>query len=161
MQKGKEVFFLAFLIGFSQCVEASAEKLFFCQSCGACVYHDSKEINDKLVQAVASDDFWMARCALASGANINACIESGWTALMVAAGRGNVRMVRMLLDAGACVNRYDLEGPSALFLAALRGKTEVVRVLLDSDVDRAMLDVDLALAIALELQYDEIAWMLM
>ncbi|HQV46181.1 MAG TPA: ankyrin repeat domain-containing protein [Nitrospira sp.] len=55
---------------------------------------------------------------------------NGWTALHLAAARGDVSEVTSLLEDGSPVDRHNNNGRTALFEAATRGQTPVVTVLL-------------------------------
>lgn len=55
---------------------------------------------------------------------------SGFTPLMIAAGRGHEAIVRRLLEVGAYVNQAGDDGVTALIAAALNGHTATVQLLL-------------------------------
>jgi ankyrin repeat protein len=73
---------------------------------------------------------------LQHGAAVNGSDESGRTALIDAAGRGQVEVVRILLDAGADVEaKTRIEEKTALLLAADEGQAEAARLLIDRRAD--------------------------
>jgi hypothetical protein len=76
------------------------------------------------------------------GANVNAGNPSGYTALMLAAERGDPDIVRRLLEAHAVVNARAGDGRTALMLAAesLGQRTDTVRVLLRAGADPTLRD---------------------
>jgi hypothetical protein len=67
--------------------------------------------------------------ALAQGADINARQPDGRTALMLAAGRGDVAVIRLLIDRGADPQRLDREGLNAADWARRSGHPEVLPLL--------------------------------
>jgi len=66
------------------------------------------------------------------GTAIDAPTTNGLTALMLAAGRGHVRVVDVLLKAGADVNATDRDGMSVLSYAAKLGRPSVIPMLLQA-----------------------------
>lgn len=72
---------------------------------------------------------------LGQGANPNAKISSGHSALMEAARDGNTRIVQLLLDAGADIHAKQDDGRTALHHAAERGRGATIRLLLDRGAD--------------------------
>ena len=71
---------------------------------------------------------------LSAGANPNATLPSGETALMTAAFAGNAEAVTALLAAGATVNaKENVKGQTALMWAASEGHRDVIRTLLDHE----------------------------
>ncbi|MBQ6668797.1 MAG: ankyrin repeat domain-containing protein [Deltaproteobacteria bacterium] len=77
------------------------------------------------------------RSALASGANVHARDNSGWTALMWAAAfNTHPEVVQMLMAGGADVNAKDKKGGTVLMWAAIHNSnSEVVKALLKSGAD--------------------------
>ncbi len=93
-----------------------------------------------LLNTVLAGDVAKAAALLKSGADINARNEEGATALMLAAGNGNLEMVEMLLQAGAEVDATDARSWTALFKALFnyeqnRGFPDVVSALIDAGAD--------------------------
>lgn len=89
-------------------------------------------IDSRLVKAVADQDVAQVRCLLDLGADPNARDAAGLTALMLAAGRGNVPVLSALLTKGADLNAVEPRaGNTALHAACQGGNAEVVRALLD------------------------------
>ncbi len=70
----------------------------------------------------------MIKTLLAAGADVNAGIFNGYTALMVAA-ESEPGIARMLIAAGADVNAKNKFGETALFLATKQENSAVVAVL--------------------------------
>ena len=68
--------------------------------------------------------------------------QGGWTPLISAANRGDVRLVDLLLERSAEVDKRDGEGGTALTKAASLGHAEVVLRLLRAGADMAIRDVD-------------------
>lgn len=85
---------------------------------------------ERLLAAATHGQTAAARRALDAGAPPNATDASGRTALMLAAGRGDVTLVRMLLAAGADARRADHDGLTAA-AHARRGGHEVLAGELD------------------------------
>jgi tetratricopeptide (TPR) repeat protein len=72
---------------------------------------------------------WIAR-----GADVNAVVEIGFTALIYAAKGGHTEAVKALLEAGADVQQSK-RGWTALMWAASRSRTETVKALLEAGAD--------------------------
>jgi ankyrin repeat protein len=78
----------------------------------------------------------MIRRLVDAGADPNATVGAGETALMTAARTGNIDAVRLLLDRGAQVNAADTESnQTALMLAIRENHPDVVRLLLERGAD--------------------------
>ena len=78
----------------------------------------------------------MVEKLLQAGANSNAALSTGETALMTAAHTGNVEAVKSLLVHGADVNAKGSErGQTALMWAVAENHTEVVRALIEHGAD--------------------------
>jgi len=78
---------------------------------------------------------------LAAGADANAAVTEGETALMTASRTGNPDAVKILLDHGAAVNaKESWHGETALMWAAAEGHPEAVKMLIEHgasvDADR-------------------------
>jgi ankyrin repeat protein len=67
-----------------------------------------------------------------AGANVNAAIQNGWTALHLAAMHGRTAVVQLLLGAQVAVDAADDAGWAALHWAAYGGYTAAVQLLLDA-----------------------------
>ncbi len=69
--------------------------------------------------AGANGDFVeMAQLLVENGADVNRLSRTGWSPLMTAAGRGNIKVTRYLLAQGADPNAVGREGLTALYAAA-------------------------------------------
>lgn len=77
---------------------------------------------------------------LASGADVNAKGEFGWTPLALAANNGHCPVMRILLDAGAHPNEVDETGHTALQYAAQNGYWEASEILLQGAADLSLTD---------------------
>jgi len=77
----------------------------------------------------------MVALLLELGADPRAQDESGWTALMVAAMQGHVRLASMLLASGADLEAKDSDGRTALLRACGEGHTAMVAMLLERGAD--------------------------
>lgn len=83
----------------------------------------------------------MVAILLEHGADLRACSDGGWTALINAAERGHVETVDLLLQKSAAVNAQLTNGMTALHWAAFNGHTEVVeRILSEAGVNLALRD---------------------
>lgn len=88
-----------------------------------------------LMSALDRDDGVKARELIATGANVNASDQHGWTALMRAAMHGDSATVRALVTAGAEVNVRNREGETALFPAAFLTRVAVAQELVKHGAD--------------------------
>ena len=83
-----------------------------------------------LVRAIRMDSMSVVEALLANpGLDVDTASESGETALMLAAFKGNMELVQKLLDKGASINRVG--GWTPLHYAATEGHDEIVKLLLD------------------------------
>jgi ankyrin repeat protein len=74
-------------------------------------------------------------CALAlldAGANIEAPDQNGWTALHIAASKGNDAIVDLLMSRGAFINATTVSNQTPLLMAACNGHIAVVRRLMNA-----------------------------
>lgn len=105
------------------------------------IYMTKSEINAAMLEAVAEKDMKTFRLALAAGADVDAANRSGFSALMGAAGLGEVEFVKLLIAGGVNVNAvYEKVGYTALMVAAKEGFAECVKLLLEAGADPDMLD---------------------
>src|SRR5205814_5245918 len=78
----------------------------------------------------------MTEKLLGAGANPNAALVSGESALMAAASRGSVDVVRALVTHGADVNAREMRGSqTALMWAIAEKRSEVARYLIEHGAD--------------------------
>lgn len=97
-------------------------------------------MSTELFNAVLASDLNNVRSLLQSGADCNSCNDEGVTALMLAAGMGNLEMVNALIESGANIHATDLRGWTALMKALYnhdldRGFPEIVRALIAAGAD--------------------------
>jgi len=72
---------------------------------------------------------------ITAGADVNAKITGGYTALMLASQKGYLEIVKLLITAGADVNAKITGGYTALMLASQKGYLEIVKVLIAARAD--------------------------
>jgi hypothetical protein len=87
------------------------------------------ETDRTLLSAAGSGDATGVRRALRQGANVNAALPSGWTALMEAARAGRLGAAEALLAAGADPDARDRAAGTVLDVAQQAGQDAVVRLL--------------------------------
>ncbi|HOT02439.1 MAG TPA: ankyrin repeat domain-containing protein, partial [Acidobacteriota bacterium] len=100
---------------------------------------------------------------LGAGASVAAATQTGWTALMSAAGSGHAAVVDRLITAGADVNAWTRDsGTTPLLCAVGNGHAAVVRLLLARGANAALADSAgvTAAALARQLEHAEIARLL-
>jgi uncharacterized protein len=91
-----------------------------------------------IIDAAKAGDLDEVRRLVATGADVHTRAEdiAGYTALMMASGRGHTELVRFLLDRGADIDARTLgTRATALMMASEKGHAEVVRFLLDRGAD--------------------------
>ncbi len=86
--------------------------------------------NQKLIDAVQSNNLCVADTALKHGADIEHKSPSGWTALQIAVQNRHSDMVKCLLAAGANPNVLYGDGYSLLMQAASRNNVRIIHALL-------------------------------
>ena len=91
---------------------------------------------DDLLRIAESGDVAKLQRVLGRGADVNACDDSGVTALMVAAYHGRLEMVKALLEHRAELNAANSEGLTAAMLADDAGHEEIVRHLVALGIKR-------------------------
>jgi ankyrin repeat protein len=86
--------------------------------------------NAKFLKAVTEGNIKLVQKFLEDGIDVDTRNEGNRTALVIAAGRGNLEMTRLLIKSNADVNAIVSEG-GALVWASYAGSVEVVELLLD------------------------------
>jgi ankyrin repeat protein len=86
-------------------------------------------INASLLFAARDGDLPAIRKILEGGAEIDATISEGWTALMIATINGHTAVVEGLLAGGASVNLRTDNGWTALMIAVRKGYSEIGQML--------------------------------
>ena len=112
-----------------------------------------------LVIAARNGDVRTTRFLLESGANAKAVArDTGTTALMEFAKRGNLDGVRLLIDKGADLDAGDATGETALIYAVRSRRTRVIRALLDAGANIDMADYQgrTALDVARDMRYRDL-----
>ncbi|WP_448217786.1 ankyrin repeat domain-containing protein [Endozoicomonas sp. 2B-B] len=86
--------------------------------------------------ACSDGDLDQVEKSLAEGVNVNAVMNNGLTALMLASREGQTDVVERLVNASADVNTArDEDGATPLFLAAVTGYIDCVKILINAEVD--------------------------
>ncbi len=93
------------------------------------------QLNAALQKAVDADDATWAQQLLDQGADVDAIIPEGLTALMRACQSGRENAARALIQHGADVRFQGVVGASPLYLAAEYGFPNIVKMLLDKGAD--------------------------
>ena len=83
-----------------------------------------------------SDSAPLLKLLIQKQAEVGATDQNGWTALHMAAAKGNLEQVTALFEAGADVNATTLANQSAILMASCNGHSEVVRFLLKNGTAR-------------------------
>ncbi len=91
--------------------------------------------DDALVEGVDDSNFDSVEKNIEKGADVNSTDRHGWTFLMKAASKGDLKMARLLIDGGADINVPARNGVSALYLASSNGRIKVVKLLLEKGAD--------------------------
>ncbi len=99
-----------------------------------------RDPNAALIAAAEKGDLASAQLLLKEGANVNAAGPDGWTPLMLAVGRRNVKMVKLLLENGANADLKDSNDETALEEAIRADSAPVVDLLLKRGIDQKTLD---------------------
>ena len=90
---------------------------------------------DALHRAAKAGNLKGLEAALASGADVNARDDKGWTALMYAVDKGYVLLVEPLLQAKADPDVRAPDGATALFMAVAHGHSEIIEPLMKTGAD--------------------------
>jgi len=100
-----------------------------------------QSVDTELLNACESGDFERARKALDSGANPNAVLDDGFTALHLST-KSSSQIVVLLLENSANPNASSKLGYTPLMRAAGLGNADSVEILLSSGADPTMKDCD-------------------
>lgn len=90
-----------------------------------------------LMKAVAANDLDAVKRLIERGANVNEVNDADYTALHVAAEKGNATIVALLLGAGARRDLYDFDGRTAADVAREWDKPHIARMIDDFAVPAA------------------------
>ncbi len=94
------------------------------------------ELYNDLYGKIKSGDFLGVQSYLDAGGNPSLCNRNGWSLLMAAAFKGNLKLVTLLLDCGADIHVLtNSSRESALTMAAMSGRTKSVRLLIERGAD--------------------------
>ena len=121
--------------------EYGTTALFFAQYYGESGYPDivkllkahgakSKDENYKFIWACSDNRIDEASKWLKQGANINAQLPDGHTALMLASEYGYIDIVKFLINLKADINKTGSQDNSALWLAVDRNRIDIVKLLI-------------------------------
>ena len=87
---------------------------------------------DSLYSKIKNSDFLEIQIYLNAGGDPSLCNRNGWSLLMAAAFKGDLKIATLLLDRGADINALTKHSKeSALTMAATSGRTKSVRLLLE------------------------------
>jgi uncharacterized protein len=100
----------------------------------------SKNRGSDLVEAARCSTTSQVRKLLLEGAEINVADQDGFTPLMIAIMRGNLKMATYLIERKADVNRRNKIGQTALMLAAQGGHKQLVEELIRVGADVRAVD---------------------
>ena len=98
--------------------------------CAVSTHADAK--SDALIEAAKTNNAAEARRLIASGADVNAKVNDGWTALMSAALNKADDLAKLMIESGADVNAKDDKGKTALTYALERDASDVADILLNA-----------------------------
>ncbi len=86
-------------------------------------------------EALQNGDIKLVKKMLATDAGVND-VYFGWSALQIAANKGQLEIVKLLIDKGANINyQHPISKNTALHLAALSNYPEVVKYLISKGAD--------------------------
>jgi hypothetical protein len=89
-----------------------------------------------LLKAVNVDDIAQVKELLDGGLDVNGKNKAGWSALMIAASKGNMEMLSLLIEKGADVDEKNTQqGQTPLIFAAHWGHADVLRLLIEQGAD--------------------------
>ena len=95
-------------------------------SCATTPLTQEENIQELFFRAVYSGDITEIKRSIEAGADVNAEIADGYTALMDASFMGYTEVVRVLIEEGAYVNAQDDSKRTALLLALQEGHSEIL-----------------------------------
>ena len=91
--------------------------------------------NSTFHDAVKSGDLETVETLIENGADVNAIIWYGYTALMTAIENGHTQIAELLIANGVDINETNWFSDSALMIASRNGHTQVVKLLIANGVD--------------------------
>jgi len=91
-----------------------------------------EQANKKLFDGILKRDFNQIKQALNNGANADAEVVHGTTALMQASALGCIKIVKLLVARGANIEAEDISKNSAFTHAALYGHLDVAKLLIEN-----------------------------
>uniref|UniRef100_UPI002148A27F ankyrin repeat domain-containing protein n=1 Tax=Endozoicomonas sp. SESOKO2 TaxID=2828743 RepID=UPI002148A27F len=98
-------------------------------------YPDTFFPDQAFYSACFEGDLDQVEKSLAEGVNVNAVMNNGVTALLVASSQGHNDIVECLINAGANLNARTKNGATPLFIAAREGHTDIVQRLIGAGAD--------------------------
>lgn len=91
--------------------------------------------NYKLMKAIKDGDYYSARAAILSGAQVNARDDHDVPYVCIVADKGDTDMLNIMLDQGANPDLARRDGENPLMIAAAKGNSAMVGVLLAHKAD--------------------------
>jgi ankyrin repeat protein len=98
-----------------------------------------ESVNAQLLRAAEHGDVTVAKDAIRNGADVNAAMSDGFSALLLAA-NSSIAIVDLLLAKGADPNKPSNRGYTPLMRAAGLGKRDIVLALLKAGADKSLKD---------------------
>lgn len=103
----------------------------------------SIQVDDRLFQAVLSENIALVEEIINSGANVSPWVPGGYVSLLsMAVNMDDVAIARLLLEHGAEVESRNSEGETLLVRAVAMGNTEMVSLLLEYGAEPSECDSD-------------------
>ena len=105
-------------------------------------YVDAGDRNRDLIGAAGEGRLEEVQRLINEGADVNAKLKDGYTALMGASWAGNLEVMKILIEKRVDVNAKNTNGLTALMFASATGNLEVVKLLLEKGADVNAKDLD-------------------